>query len=166
MTFRKNFDRERTLLRHWMEGETVREAAEDSGIPEGTISHYYARFNRNKEKYQREYDGEYQEPPKTDPNDAAFAALFTINIQNTLTPLIQKGDYSKARDFLQMMLLYDEFLKKRLSIMRNVDHKEYQKAVDNMFLRSLEAFGHLQSVYGKQGKGFESDNLFTSKNKD
>ncbi len=133
MTFRKNFKREKTLLRHWMKGDTVREAAEDSGIPEGTISHYYARFNRNKKKYQREYDGEYQEPPKADPIFVASIMRSWANVHKTVIRLTGSGEYSKARDYLQMLHLFID-LETKYRSKSGFDRKIFNEMLESIIL--------------------------------
>jgi len=75
MPFRRNIGRERTLLRHWRRGDTVKVASLLTGIPEGSISHYYARFNRNPEKYQKIANNPHNDPPYSHPSDVAIALL-------------------------------------------------------------------------------------------
>jgi len=53
MVIRKNPARERTLLLLWSRGVTAREAARKTGIPEGSVNGYYAKFNKNPEKYKK-----------------------------------------------------------------------------------------------------------------
>jgi hypothetical protein len=50
MTFTRNKEREKILLNCWETGKTVKVASALSGIPEGSVSHYYRRFNRDKER--------------------------------------------------------------------------------------------------------------------
>ena len=73
MPFRKNFKREKILLEYWKQGKTVKTSAILSGIPEGTISHYFARFNKNVDKYHL-LAKRSQSPPTTSPEEAAVAS--------------------------------------------------------------------------------------------
>jgi len=41
-----NIERNEKLYRYWKEGKTIREAALLSGVPEGTVSYYWRKFNR------------------------------------------------------------------------------------------------------------------------
>ena len=54
MVFPKNPERESILLSHWKQGTNNRYTAQKTGIPEGTVSRYFAKFNKHPERYSRE----------------------------------------------------------------------------------------------------------------
>ena len=92
MPFRKNVQRENVLLSHWQRGDTVETTSLLTGVPKGSISHYYARFNKNKEIYRKVVDNEYQDPPRSSPFEVAAAALSLPNIVKNVTWLVKKGE--------------------------------------------------------------------------
>lgn len=140
MPFRKNVQRENILLSHWRQGHTVKTASLLTSIPEGTISHYYARFNKNKEIYRKVVDNKYQEPPRSSPFDVAVVALGLPNIVKNVTWLVKKGDFAKARDYLQILLLLMDITKRLTPIMQNVDPEKMDEVLINM-IKLVKEFG-------------------------
>jgi hypothetical protein len=134
MPFRKNVQRENILLSHWRQGRTVKTAGSLTGIPEGTISHYYARFNKNKEIYRKVVDNEYQEPPRSSPFEVAAAALALPNIVKNVTRFTERGDFAAARDYLQILLLLMDIDKRLTPIIQNVDPKKMDEVLKNMMM--------------------------------
>ncbi len=132
MTFRKNLEREKILLSHWRRGNTVKRAALLTGIPQGTISHYYRRYNKHPEKYVRKNKGKYQEPPKTSPFTTAAAGLHLTNIHNGVSEFVKSGDYAGARDFLQVFLLLVEVEKVLRPQIMNADPKKWNEVVKEL----------------------------------
>jgi len=128
--FRKNVERESTLFKFWSSGHTVKETALLSGVPEGTISHYFSRFNRDKGKLNLGRDA-YKEPPRSSPWDVAAAATIYTNVMNNVNQLMMSGDYSKARDFLQVYLLVMDFDKRMRPIIQNTDPEKYSEVIKN-----------------------------------
>jgi len=51
--FPKNEERERILLEYWKQGINNRITAQKTGIPEGTVNRYNARFNKHPETFAR-----------------------------------------------------------------------------------------------------------------
>lgn len=133
MPFRKNLEREKILLRHWRQGETVKAASFRTGIPEGTISHYYARFNKNKDMFQRAFESGSQEPPRSTPFEAAAATYSWANVVSHVMELARRGEYDKARDYLQMILLVFDLGKRLHSIMFNFDPEKRVEVMQNLF---------------------------------
>jgi len=132
MTFKKNVERENKLLSHWRLGATVKKASLLSGVPEGSISHYYRRFNRDKKKYLKIVNGKFQEPPRTSPNKALASNLNFTQVLSDLIPMIQEKEYGKARDYLQFVLLLEEFTKKHQYILDNIDPKVKTELINKM----------------------------------
>jgi hypothetical protein len=132
MTFKKNVERENKLLAHWRIGATVKKASLLSGVPEGSVSYYYRRFNRDKEKYLRIVQGKFQEPPRTNPNKALASNLNFTQVLSDLFPMIQEKEYGKARDYLQFVLLLEEFTKKHQYILDNIDSKIKPELINKM----------------------------------
>lgn len=133
MPYSRNITREKTLLRYWMIGKTVKEASFLSGVPEGSISHYYARFNRDKEKYRKIFQGKYQERQYSNPESVAIAALSHTKIIQEVGLMVQKGEYGKARDFLEICLLLPKVLKQSEIIMRNYDPNQFKEVLQHLF---------------------------------
>jgi len=130
--FRKNVQRESMLFGYWGSGHTVKETAILSDVPEGTISHYFSRFNRDKGKM-KQRDGAFQEPPRSSPSDVAMASLIYVNVLRHVGELVREGKYSDARDYLQLMLLLMDFNKKILPQIQNYDPKEYLEIIKALF---------------------------------
>lgn len=127
MPFRKNTHRENTLLHYWRMDYTVERAAHVSGIPKGSVSHYYARFNRDKERYSRQVAGQFQDPPRSSPEDVALASWLYPKIDETVNPMLEAGEYGKARDFLEVLLLGAKVRQKFFSIIQNYDPKQSEE---------------------------------------
>ena len=101
-------------------GYTIKDTASLTGIPAGSISHYFARFNKNKNEF-RERAISNQEPPRSSTQEVIGATFTLTTIDQKVTELIEKEDYAKARDFLQAVLLWIELRKKYGAIIRNAD---------------------------------------------
>jgi hypothetical protein len=128
MPFAKNVTREDALHKHWLKGNTIKTAAHLTGIPAGTISHYYSRFNRRRELelVRRRFSG--QEPPRSTPAQVAGAALSLNEVYKTVIPLMKERSYAEARDYLQALLLLSEVHRKYAAIMGNFDQNKYPEA--------------------------------------
>ncbi len=134
MPFRKNVQREDILLSHWRQGHTVKTASVLTRIPEGSISHYYARFNRNKDKYLKLTEHGYQEPPRSSPFKVAITSLAKANILKNVAQCAKKGDYAQARDILQVCLLLMDFEKRLNPIIQNIDPEKMGEVQKNMMM--------------------------------
>ncbi len=134
MPFRKNVQRKDILLSHWRQGHTVKTASLLTRIPEGSISHYYARFNRNKDKYLKLTEHGYQEPPRSTPFEVAITSLAKTNILKNVTQCVKNGDYAQARDILQMCLLLMDFEKRLTPIIQNIDPEKMGEVLKNMMM--------------------------------
>ena len=133
MPFRKNFERENCLLSLWQQGETVKKASLLTNIPEGTISKYYARFNRDKDKYHKIAENGYQKPPKTSPFNAALLGVAYTNILKNVRQFVETGDYAKARDYLQVILLLQDVGNRLFPIMQNFDPEKFNEVIQSLF---------------------------------
>ena len=128
MTFRKNVQRESILFRHWSEGYTVKETAILTSVPEGTVSHYFSRFNRDKKRPARHG----VEPPRSSPFDVALTSVVYAKVIENVNQLMSNGEYSKARDYLQTWLLLLDFNKRMIPIMQNVDPEKDSEVIKNI----------------------------------
>ena len=122
------------LLKHWRFGDTVKAASTLTSIPEGTVSHYYARFNRKKDLYRKVSKNDYQEPPRTSPFDVASASLFLTEVTTKVYKLFKAGDYAKARDYLQAILLLQDLTKRLDPILQRADPKRQKEAIQNIIM--------------------------------
>jgi hypothetical protein len=134
MPYRKNSQREETLLKHWRSGDTVKVASTLTSIPEGTVSHYYARFNRRKDMYRKVSENGYQEPQRPSPFEAASAGVFLTNVNLKVNQLFESGDYAKARDYLQAILLHHDLIKRLLPIVQGADPKKKEETLWNVIM--------------------------------
>jgi hypothetical protein len=132
MPFRKNLEREITLLGHWRWGHTVKKASFLTGVPEGSISHYYARFNKDKDKYLRIAETKCQEPPRTSPEEAALGALGFANVSKNVMKLVTKGEFAKARDYLEVILLVQDLWKRMSPTFLNYDPSKWDEVLKNI----------------------------------
>ena len=132
MPFKRNIERDNLLLGHWRQGNTVKVASLLTGIPEGTISYYYARFNRNKHAYLKPSGNGYQEPPRSNPFDVAAAAFTSAEIVKTVAALLRTGDYARARDYLQAILLFLDLGRRLTPIVQNLDPKKMDEFFQNV----------------------------------
>jgi len=124
MPFKKNYEREKKLLSFWYLGHTVRDTASLTGIPAGTISHYFARFNKNKNEF-RERAISNQEPPRSSTHEVIGAALMLSNVDQKVTELMDNEEYAKARNYLQAVSLHLDFRKKYGAIIGNADPEKW-----------------------------------------
>lgn len=129
MTFRKNVKRETELLKQWRIGETIKRTSLLTNTPEGTVSHYYRRFNKNRDKYIKLFETGDREPPKTSPIEAASASIIYGDVLKKVTEFFQKEDYTKARDYLQTIMLLQDFDKRVSLILQNVDPKKMDEVM-------------------------------------
>ncbi len=132
MTFSRNVEREQNLLRHWRRGDTVKTAALLSNIPAGSVSHYYAKFNRKKEMYGRISEGKQQNPPRSTPSQVATASFILSQTINYVGKCSASGDYSKARDYLETVLLLDDLEKRYRPIIANKDPEKHDEIMNSI----------------------------------
>ena len=141
MTFIRNLEREKKLLERWRYGNTIKKAALLTNIPEGTISHYFKRYNKNPEKYKKIIENKYQDLPKADTQEAIQSNFNRRIVLDMISPLIQKGDFAKVRDFLQMFELIERYEKKHISILQNVDKIKYQQKANDIIKQIFTYIG-------------------------
>jgi len=103
-----------------------------AGIPEGSISHYYSIFNKNRLRYKRMVPRNYQNSPRVEASRAANEAFSLVMLTKILMDYVKAGEIGKAKDFLQLVMLYDEFSKKKLSIINQVDPVEYHREMNKL----------------------------------
>jgi hypothetical protein len=132
MPFKRNIKRENILLSHWRQGDTVKVTSSLTNIPEGTISHYYARFNKNKDKYLKKTGAEFQELPRPSPFGIAAAGLTYNEVRRNTIQLIKSGDYAKARDYLQVMLLFIDFNKRFIPTLQNFNDENSDEVLQHL----------------------------------
>jgi hypothetical protein len=115
-------------------GRTVKEAALLTGIPAGSISHYYARFNKDREKYRRIISSRTQTPPYSNAFDVAAAGLSLQYLLKEVANLISKREYGKARDLVELIILMNKVEKTYRSVMVNVNPEEYPDVIRHLIL--------------------------------
>lgn len=113
---KKNIHREGLILVEWINGKTIREAAESKGVPEGTVSGYYRKFNRNPERYHRRAK-EVSEKRGSSLNSPAQLSRATEAqvILGVYYSLIVKGKYHQAKAFLEAEQLREKYIQSRIS---------------------------------------------------
>lgn len=113
---RKNIRHEGLILVEWINGKTIREAAESKGVPEGTVSGYYRNFNRNPERYHRRAK-EVSERRGSILNSPAQLSRATEGqiLLRVYYSLIGKGKYHQAKAFLEAEQLREKYIQSRMS---------------------------------------------------
>lgn len=146
MTLPENPDRENILLSLWKQKFTVENASLESGIPKGSISYYYKRFNKDPEEYRKRF----VKIVITQNNSFLIRSLKATKDWNyiiiKLEELIGKGDYAKANEFLKFTKLFDEIqarhIQKRkdlnlenISIIENERINQFNKMDEEKFVK-------------------------------
>ncbi|MFH0748428.1 MAG: hypothetical protein V1915_00685 [Candidatus Bathyarchaeota archaeon] len=139
MPFRKNIQRENILLNYWRIGTTVKRTSLLTDIPEGTISHYFARFNKSGDKYRVSKPGS-QEPPRSTPLQAAIAFEVYHNIQKNIRMYTQKGDYQNLYYYLSCYPLIRDLITPLRSILYNLDPNRFDE-----FIKSISILNKISS---------------------
>jgi hypothetical protein len=98
-----------------------------TGIPAGSISHYFSRFNKNPRFY-RENAGT-QDPPRSSVQDHVTAVLLHYNVLKKVSQHIMDDEFDKARDVLLFVLLFMEFEKRVTPIIKNADPDNFDEFV-------------------------------------
>ena len=124
MPFKKNIEREELLLSYWNYGQTVKETSLITGIPAGSISHYFARFNKKKNEY-REKKIFSQEPPRPSSQYVAQMTLLYTRVFQDVGRCIKNDDFQKARDILQTQLLWMEWHNKMSTVIQAADPEKW-----------------------------------------
>lgn len=124
MTYKKNIEKTDRLLHFWRLGNTVSHTAIITRIPSSTVGYYFCKFNKQPDKYKKIVNGKFQEPLKKDIRSAALISIDWMERKAIVDPLIRQGKYIEARDYLQMVLLYNDFNEKYFRQISNVDHHE------------------------------------------
>jgi hypothetical protein len=115
---KKNPIRERVLLDNWMRRKTVRNTARETNIPEGTVSRYFSRFNRDPEKYHRQATSNQ---PSTTENlyyDLPSQLLTMFNIERVNDrhkQLMAEGKFAEAKQALEAEMLYARYMSSKTS---------------------------------------------------
>jgi len=146
LTFKKNLWRETTLLGYWNLGYTVKDTALITGIPAGSISHYFARFNKNPLLY-REKAGT-QDPPRTSTPDLVNASILYSNVNTKVAQFIKNEEFEKARDLLLTVLLQMEFAKRVTPFIKNADPNK----LDEFIMETAKiyvAYSQMQKMKGQ-----------------
>ena len=152
MPFKKNIERENILINYWRQGNTVKHTSLLTGIPEGTISHYFARFNKKKDKYKIPKNGS-QEPPRSSPFDFTIAYFTLERISKKVQTFFETGDYAGACDYLQAIMLLQDVRKRFLPIIKNSD----LKTVDEAFQKIVKLWGNASPTGSQNVKSQKVD---------
>jgi hypothetical protein len=109
---RKNLARERTLLSYWVNAESVRVTAEKTGIPEGSVSRYFARFNKDPEKYHRQVvqRAAVPEDPYSDLPQQVFKMHHADVVIERHDRLMSEGKFAQAKIAIEAEMLYSKYI--------------------------------------------------------
>ena len=114
LVYRKNPEREAILLGCWYEGLAGRKAAIATGIPEGSVSRYYARFNKNPEKYHRQAKEVRQD--RRDPLGKTVRRMNVVSqvvefegVQKRFTELMEQDKFVEAKALLDAFGAFQKF---------------------------------------------------------
>ena len=120
---RKNPQREELLLRYWRLGATGRETASRTGIPEGSVSRYFARFNKHPEKHNRLAVSGEPSPPKglySDIGGQLRAALEEVEVSRRHKELMTKGKIVQAKFSIEAEILLERYRSLKLGNVRSL----------------------------------------------
>lgn len=120
MTIPKNIERNNILLTLWQQGFTVEHASLVSGIPGGTVSYYYSRFNSDSQKYKEIILKNVEDQSDSFISRWSKAKVDWLFIVDILEKLIGEGDYAKANEFLKFTKSFDEIQAKHLQKRKNL----------------------------------------------
>lgn len=100
---KRNPEREASLLEEWTKGRPAREAARETGIPEGTTYYYWRKFNRDPEKANR-LARSLKPRKKLNEKDMLLQSIEVENanaIQKNFAELIKQGKYPQAEYYIR-----------------------------------------------------------------
>ena len=103
MVYPRNPKREAALLNQWRNGIPARQAALNTGIPEGTTFYYYRKFNRDPEKANRLARSHEPEEERSLHQKMADtrAASEVRKFQTKYDKLIEEGKYAEAKSLAE-----------------------------------------------------------------
>lgn len=144
MGFVKNLERERILLSCWKQGLSNRETALKTGIPEGTVNRYFARFNKHPEKYSRETSS-VKTPDAPSPQEIVDQTRKLIDIEEVTKrhrKLMEEGKFLEAKQALEADRELENYISSRGTISASVyyayDEKKYALRFPEIIRNSME----------------------------
>ncbi len=119
---KKNEPRERLILSEWMKGRTGREVAELLRLPEGSVSGYFRRYNKDPVKYHRLAQQTLQEVPSIlfDLPNKVIELRKSLDVIKGYDRLIESGKYHQGKAFLEAEKLKEEFYRIRMGGLASV----------------------------------------------
>ncbi len=119
-------DREKRLLNEWRKGTPIRQAAINTRMPEGTVTRFYALFNRNPEEHggqaiQTQVEEMRHEEKSV--NHQLYQLIKFKGIQSvtrTYRALINNQQYLEAKTFLEAERTMAEFIESNVEQMRGI----------------------------------------------
>jgi transposase len=106
LVFSRNPEREARLLEEWRKGSTAREAATNTGIPEGTTYYYYRKFNRDPEKANR-LAKSLKPAKQLTPQEVMLQAFSVQNADQAMKKihkLMDEGKFAEADSYIKAEL--------------------------------------------------------------
>ena len=103
LVFSRNSEREARLLDEWRQGRPARQAAINTGTPEGTTYYYYRKFNKDPEKANR-LAISLKPLKKLNPKDIMLQSLALQTADETsarFAELIKQGKYPQAEYYIK-----------------------------------------------------------------
>lgn len=109
---KRNPRREATLLAKWKDGKAARDAARETGIPEGSTYHYYRKFNKDPENYNR-LAKSLKPSEALRPQEIVMQwglAMAAEDVSEKYNALMKEGKYVEAKDYIEAKKAYDRYI--------------------------------------------------------
>lgn len=109
----RNPRREALLLAKWREGKTAREAALETGVPEGSTYYYWRKFNKDPERANR-LAGSFRPPANLRPIDILTQTLGRRSKEEVFSEynrLMKEGKYVQAKSMIEAQQAFDKYVK-------------------------------------------------------
>ena len=114
---KRNPDREARLLAKWREGKSARQAAIETGTPEGSTYHYWAKFGRDPEKANRLAQSlkPSQQIQSQDIAKQTIIAIEARKAKTTYEKLMSQGKYEDAKASIEAQAAYEKYMASKAS---------------------------------------------------
>jgi hypothetical protein len=119
---KRNPQREALLLAKWREGKTVREAARETGIPEGTTSYYWKKFNKHPETANRLAQN-LKPREKLQVQDYVIQMFFAVQAREAkdlYDSLVSQGKYAEAKSSIEARAELERYIASKMSTTTSV----------------------------------------------
>jgi transposase len=109
--------REAMLLEYWRNGKTARQAARETGVPEGTTYYYYKKFNKDPARANRLAKSlrPSQNLGALDHLEQSTKALATEEVTKKYESLMNEGKFVEAKQYLEAEQVHDRYRSQQLS---------------------------------------------------